>query len=173
MIILDYRDTRPLYEQIVDKFQMLILSGALEPNSRMPSVRSLAVELSINPNTIQRAYSELERNGFLYTVKGKGNYVAYSDSLKDVRKQEILEKLRDLKKEALSMGMTVKELTEFLERWRDRWITLRERCATLRRPIGAPCILLRPAWEPGVINWLPILCTILLSRCCVMRLPIT
>ena len=115
MIILDYRDTRPLYEQIVDKFQMLILSGALEPNSRMPSVRSLAVELSINPNTIQRAYSELERNGFLYTVKGKGNYVAYSDSLKDVRKQEILEKLRDLKKEALSMGVTVKELTEFLE----------------------------------------------------------
>ena len=115
MIILDYRDTRPLYEQIVDKFQMLILSGALEPSSRMPSVRSLAVELSINPNTIQRAYSELERNGFLYTVKGKGNYVAYSDSLKDVRKQEILEKLRDLKKEALSMGMTVKELTEFLE----------------------------------------------------------
>lgn len=115
MIILDYRDTRPLYEQIVDKFQTLILSGALEPNSRMPSVRSLAVELSINPNTIQRAYSELERTGFLYTVKGKGNYVAYSDSLKDVRKQEILEKLRDLKKEALSMGMTVKELTEFLE----------------------------------------------------------
>ena len=115
MIILDYRDTRPLYEQIVDKFQMLILSGAMETNSRMPSVRSLAVELSINPNTIQRAYSELERNGFLYTVKGKGNYVAYSDSLKDVRKQEILEKLRDLKKEALSMGMTVKELTEFLE----------------------------------------------------------
>ena len=115
MIILDYRDTRPLYEQIVDKFQMLILSGALEPNSRMPSVRSLAVELSINPNTIQRAYSELERTGFLYTAKGKGNYVAYSDSLKDVRKQEILEKLRDLKKEALSMGMTVKELTEFLE----------------------------------------------------------
>ena len=115
MIILDYRDTRPLYEQIVDKFQMLILSGALEPNSRMPSVRSLAVELSINPNTIQRAYSELERTGFLYTVKGKGNYIAYSDSLKAVRKQEILEKLRDLKKEALSMGMTVKELTEFLE----------------------------------------------------------
>ena len=115
MIILDYRDTRPLYEQIVDKFQMLILSGTLEPNSRMPSVRSLAGGLSINPNTIQRAYSELERTGFLYTVKGKGNYVAYSDSLKDVRKQEILEKLRDLKKEALSMGMTVKELTEFLE----------------------------------------------------------
>ena len=72
MIALDYRDARPLYEQIADKFQTLILKGVLEPNSRMPSVRSLAVELSINPNTIQRAYSELERMGFLYTAKGRG-----------------------------------------------------------------------------------------------------
>ena len=115
MIILDYKDRRPIYEQVVSKFEELMLLGAMKENEPLPSVRSLAMELSINPNTIQRAYSELERTGFLYTVKGKGNYVAYSDSLKDVRKQEILEKLRDLKKEALSMGMTVKELTEFLE----------------------------------------------------------
>lgn len=114
MIILDYRDTRPLYEQIVDKFQMLILSGALEPNSRMPSVRSLAVELSINPNTIQRHTVSWSDRIFIHS-KRKGQLRRYSDSLKDVRKQEILEKLRDLKKEALSMGMTVKELTEFLE----------------------------------------------------------
>ena len=59
MIILDYKDARPIYEQVVDKFQKLILTGALEPNTKMPSVRSLAVELSINPNTIQRAYAEL------------------------------------------------------------------------------------------------------------------
>ena len=55
MIILDYKDARPICEQVVDKFQKLILTGALEPNTKMPSVRSLAVELSINPNTIQRA----------------------------------------------------------------------------------------------------------------------
>lgn len=110
MIILDYRDTRPLYEQIVDKFQKLILSGALEPNTRMPSVRSLAVELSINPNTIQRAYSELERTGFLYSVKGKGNFVAYSDSLKEMKKEELLKKLQDLKEEALAVGISPKEL---------------------------------------------------------------
>ena len=115
MILIDYKDRRPLYEQIVEKLSDLMVRGVLAQDSQLPSVRSFATELSINPNTIQRAYSELERNGFLYTVKGKGNYVAYSDSLKDVRKQEILEKLRDLKKEALSMGMTVKELTEFLE----------------------------------------------------------
>ena len=92
MIILDYRDTRPLYEQIVDKFQTLILKGVLEPNSRMPSVRSLAVELSINPNTIQRAYSELERTGFIYTVKGRGNFVEHvkiAKSHKNNRKKAV------------------------------------------------------------------------------------
>ena len=60
MLFLDYQDRRPIYEQIVEKFRMLILSGAVEPSSKMPSVRQLAVELSINPNTIQRAYMELE-----------------------------------------------------------------------------------------------------------------
>lgn len=114
MIILDYRDTRPLYEQIVDKFQTLIIKGVLEPNSRMPSVRSLAVELSINPNTIQRAYSELERTGFIYTVKGRGNFVAYDDSLKEVRRREVFEKLDTLKREALELGMTAKELSDRL-----------------------------------------------------------
>lgn len=112
MIILDYRDTRPLYEQIVDKFQTLIIKGVLEPNAKMPSVRSLAVELSINPNTIQRAYSELERTGFIYTVKGRGNFVAYDDSLKEVRRQEIFQKLDALVEEAAELGMTAEELRD-------------------------------------------------------------
>lgn len=112
MIILDYRDTRPLYEQIVDKFQTLILKGVLEPNAKMPSVRSLAVELSINPNTIQRAYSELERTGFIYTVKGRGNFVAYDDSLKEVRREEIFDRLDGICREAEELGMTREELSE-------------------------------------------------------------
>lgn len=114
MIILDYRDTRPLYEQIVDKFQTLILKGVLEPNSRMPSVRSLAVELSINPNTIQRAYSELERMGFLYMVKGRGNFVAYDESLRKVRREEILAKLDALAQEAREFGVSREEATQRL-----------------------------------------------------------
>ena len=61
MIVLDYQDRRPLYEQVEEKFRNLILIGALEPGSRMPSVRQLAMELSINPNTIQRAYMQLEQ----------------------------------------------------------------------------------------------------------------
>lgn len=114
MIILDYRDARPLYEQIVDKFQLLILKGVLEPNAKMPSVRSLAVELSINPNTIQRAYSELERTGFIYTVKGRGNFVSYDEGLKEVRREEIFDRLDKLALEAQEAGITREELGERL-----------------------------------------------------------
>ncbi len=71
MIVLDYQDRRPLYEQVEEKFRHLILNGALQPGSRMPSVRQLAMELSINPNTIQRAYMQLEQEGLIYPVKGK------------------------------------------------------------------------------------------------------
>lgn len=85
MIVIDYHDKRPIYEQIIDRFQMLILNGALEPDTQIPSVRALAVELSINANTIQRAYSELERKGLIYSVKGRGNFVS---AQKDVVKEQ-------------------------------------------------------------------------------------
>lgn len=85
MIVIDYHDKRPIYEQIIDRFQLLILNGALEPDTRLPSVRSLAVDLSINANTIQRAYSELERRGLIYSVKGRGNFVS---AQKDVVKEQ-------------------------------------------------------------------------------------
>ena len=114
MIILDYKDARPIYEQVVDKFQKLILTGALEPNTNMPSVRSLAVELSINPNTIQRAYSELEREGFIYTVKGRGNFVAYDESLLRYRKDEIYRKLEEIVREAGEIGISRQELSDYL-----------------------------------------------------------
>ena len=63
MIIIDYRDSRPIYEQVVEKFKRLILKGGLTQDEKMPSVRTLAMELSINPNTIQRAYAQLEEQG--------------------------------------------------------------------------------------------------------------
>lgn len=94
MIVIDYHDKRPIYEQVIERFQMLILNGALEANSQLPSVRSLAVDLSINPNTIQRAYSELERRGLIYSIKGRGNFVS---SQKDVVKEQQELLLEDLK----------------------------------------------------------------------------
>ena len=72
MITLDYRDKRPIYEQIVDGMQKLIVSEAFKANDKLPSVRNLAMEMSINPNTIQRAYMQLEKDGWIYTVKEFG-----------------------------------------------------------------------------------------------------
>jgi len=79
MIVIDYRDKRPLYEQVTEKIAHLIICGALEPNSKLPSVRSLAMDLSVNPNTIQRSYAQLEQDGYIYTVVGRGNYVTGSE----------------------------------------------------------------------------------------------
>ena len=87
MIVLDYQDRRPIYEQVTDKFQILILNGVLPPGSQMPSVRQLATELSVNPNTIQRAYMELEKLGLIYPVKGRGNFVADSSQVQKINRE--------------------------------------------------------------------------------------
>ena len=87
MIVIDYQNRKPIYEQIVERFQTLIITGAMKPDSQMPSVRALAVDLSINPNTIQKAYSVLEQEGYIYPVKGRGNFVSGNSELK-VKKQE-------------------------------------------------------------------------------------
>ena len=72
---INYQDSRPIYEQITERYKLLILKGVLAPGEQMPSVRKLAMELSTNPNTVQRAYAELERQGFLYSVRGRGSFV--------------------------------------------------------------------------------------------------
>ena len=94
MIVIDYHDKRPIYEQIVDRFQMLILNGGLEPDEQLPSVRSLAVDLSIHANTIQRAYSELERRGLIYSVKGRGNFVSSQKEVVIEQQEELLNQLK-------------------------------------------------------------------------------
>ena len=94
MIVLDYHDKRPIYEQIIDRFQILILNGALEPDTQLPSVRSLAVDLSINANTIQRAYSDLERRGLIYSVKGRGNFVSAQQDMVKEQQEKMLDELR-------------------------------------------------------------------------------
>lgn len=112
MIFIDYKDTNPIYEQITEKFKTLILKGALLPDEKMPSVRNLAVELSINPNTIQRAYGELERQGYIYTVKGKGNFVSDSKLLLVKYKEEIFVQFHLICKQAYEAGITKEELIE-------------------------------------------------------------
>ena len=110
IIMLDYKDTRPIYEQVVEKFQTPILKGVLEPDEQLPSVRSLAVELSINPNTIQRAYGELERQGFIYTVKGRGGFVRYNEDLLEIKKERLKKQLLEVMKEAEELNIPLEEL---------------------------------------------------------------
>lgn len=105
MILLDYKDSRPIYEQVVEKLQELMLLGVLEEDDQMPSVRSLAMELSINPNTIQRAYGELERQGYIYMVKGRGSFVGSIRRLKEARRQKLAGRMRELAREAVSLDM--------------------------------------------------------------------
>lgn len=114
MIHLDYRDTRPLYEQVAERFETLILRGVLAADEKLPSVRNLAMELSINPNTIQRAYSELERDGFIYTVKGRGNFVAPVDKLQETRHKETRKNVETVLAEALRQGLKEAELHDLV-----------------------------------------------------------
>lgn len=110
MIVLDYSDKRPIYEQIVERFRMLILNGVLEADEKLPSVRSLAIELSINPNTIQRAYGELERSGFIYSVKGRGNFVCGNKEVLTQEKDKMLNELKEFLKVYREAGVTLEEV---------------------------------------------------------------
>jgi GntR family transcriptional regulator len=110
MISLNYRDSRPIYEQIKDGLKKLIVTGAMAPDEKLPSVRSLATQLSINPNTIQRAYNELESEGYIYSIPGKGSFAAADAGGDDKRKQELMGKVRELAAELRYLGVSQEEL---------------------------------------------------------------
>jgi len=103
MLHLDYRDARPIYTQIVDNFRMQIASGILQPGDKLPSVRELATQLSINPNTIQRAYRELEVKGIVQTIPGKGCFVCGVESPNWEELDKVVARL-------LSQGITREEI---------------------------------------------------------------
>ena len=115
MISIDNRDPRPLYEQVVDGFRKLIVAGVLSPDEKLPSVRSLASELAINPNTIQRAYRELEVLGYTYSAAGKGSFVAASSETTDLHREELLARFDEVLSEWDSMGYSRDMLRKRLE----------------------------------------------------------
>lgn len=111
---MDYKDRRPIYEQVIDKFKHLILSGALKEGDSMPSVRSLASSLSINPNTIQRAYARLEQDGWIYTVSGKGSFVSSKDSVLSDQQKDWWNKLKEMIKEGLLLSISKEQMCEYI-----------------------------------------------------------
>ena len=110
MIQLNYRDSRPIYEQVKDGLRRLMLTGILAPGEKLPSVRALAAQLAINPNTIARAYAELEAEGFIDSVTGKGSFVAENGGQSAARKAELTEKLTPILEELKHLGLTREEL---------------------------------------------------------------
>lgn len=116
MEIINYQDARPIYEQIADSFELQILKGILQKDEQMPSVRSLAIELSTNPNTVQKAYTYLENQGYIYTVKGRGNFVNGSEHLMEKKKEEIVIEIRRIIEEAEEIGIRRDELLKEIQK---------------------------------------------------------
>ena len=115
MVHLDYRDARPIYTQIIDGFRDQILRGILAPDDRLPSVRELAAQLTINPNTIQRAYRELEAQGWIATVPGKGCFVVGLPQ-KSKAEDPLLADFDHAAEALLAAGYTRSQLAERLTR---------------------------------------------------------
>ena len=110
MIHLDYRDARPIYTQVIDGFREQILSGILQTGDRLPSVRELASQLTINPNTIQRAYRELELQGWIVSVPGKGSFVGTIPTTGEMR--DVYDRFDRTALELLAAGATTRALRE-------------------------------------------------------------
>ena len=115
MLTLNFRDTAPIYGQIRDGLRRMIVTGAISADEKLPSVRSLAMDLAINPNTIQRAYAQLEMEGYVYSVAGRGTFVAEGQEQNLVRRREVEAKVQPLVQELRELGMTE---GEWIALWR-------------------------------------------------------
>ncbi len=112
MFSLNHRDGRPIYEQVRDGLRRLIITGAIPPGDKLPSVRALAGQLAINPNTIQRSYESLEQEGYAYSVPGKGSFAALPQDVTDKRREELLAKLDAIVQELVYLGMAPAQIGE-------------------------------------------------------------
>ena len=106
MLNLDYRDARPIYEQVKDGLRKLMVSGVIQEGEKLPSVRTMASSLAINPNTIQRAYESLEAEGYVYSIPGKGSFAAPRTGVDEERRDRLLGQFDSLTAELLYLGVT-------------------------------------------------------------------
>lgn len=115
MIQINYRDSRPIYEQVKDGIRKLAYSGMVGPDEKIPSVRELASKLAINPNTISKAYKELEQEGFIYTLSGRGTFINQDFDLNDRRKTELFQQFDKVVKELFESGVSLAELNKRID----------------------------------------------------------
>lgn len=116
MFQIDLKSHKAIYEQVVDNFKELIISGVMKPDEKIPSVRELSRELTINPNTIQKAYRELEKKGYIYSVSGIGNFVSVPEDLQVNRRriEELKQNVRDSLKELVFLNCSREEIMDVL-----------------------------------------------------------
>lgn len=112
MIQLNYRDSRPIYEQLKEQLRKLIVTGVIKEDEKLPSIREISSSLAINPNTISRAYKELENEGYIYTIPGKGSYSAPVKAIDTRREKELLNQLDAIALELFYIGHSEEELKE-------------------------------------------------------------
>lgn len=117
MFRIDNMSRTPIYEQLVEQFERFVLTGALQPGTQIPSVRSLSVQLSINPNTVQKAYSELDSRSLIYSLPGKGSFVS-ADAKQRIEKQRTdkPDELAQVVTRLKEAGMTRDELIDIIDR---------------------------------------------------------
>lgn len=117
MISIDYKSRKPIYEQLVDNINSMVLRGIYPPNYQLPSVRQLAAEIGINPNTIQKAYGELERQGTIYSLAGRGSFICpdHEKLLKKYQAQK-KEEILNVVLEAAQASMSKQEIIEVVEK---------------------------------------------------------
>ncbi|SFE86452.1 GntR family transcriptional regulator [Alteribacillus iranensis] len=115
MFELDPRNRKPIYEQLMEKIKELILAEVLTVDEKLPSVRMLSKELTINPNTIQKAYRELEREGYLYSANRKGYFVAPIELHADKKVNELKTQFQHLLREAVYLGVTKEQIAQWFD----------------------------------------------------------
>lgn len=116
MISINYRDPRPIYEQVRDALRKLIVSGSLPSDQKLPSVRELASSLAINPNTIQRAYRELDAEGYTVSIAGRGSFVADIAVISRQKRQQETDRFLQAAQSMRKLGFTTQELIAFLQK---------------------------------------------------------
>lgn len=122
MIQLNFRESKPIYEQVCEGIRKLVIAGGIQPDDKLPSVRELASKYAINPNTIARAYRELEEEGYVYTKNGKGTFVSGSRNRQKERIEEILHTFDEAAGELLYLNVSKKELKERIDELEERGI---------------------------------------------------
>lgn len=122
MIKLDYKDSRSLHEQIEDGIKALIINKILSADEQLPSVRELSIELTVNPNTVQKAYKQLEMDGYIYSIKGRGNFVAPVSHTKDNAKiSELYENLKTSVKALMYLGESEEQIDSVINKIKEEF----------------------------------------------------